>query len=135
MSSRDLAVAFSVTHDQGMTDRDNVRVVYSTSTGRVCVGCGWPQRDCKCSTKASDAPVPVRPQAKLRMEKKGRGGKTVTVVYDLPRNSQFLKDLCGELKRLCGTGGAVADDTIELQGDLRDRVRPFLQKKGFNVKG
>ena len=104
MSSRDLAVPGSVTHDQGMVDRDNVRVVYSTSTGRVCPGCGWPQRECTCSTKASDVPVPMRPQAKLRMEKKGRGGKTVTVVYDLPRNSEFLKNLCGELKRLCVDG-------------------------------
>jgi translation initiation factor 1 len=69
------------------------------------------------------------------MEKKGRGGKTVTVVYDLPRNEAFLKELAQELKRTCGTGGAVAEDTIELQGDLRDRVREYLVKKGWQVKG
>jgi translation initiation factor 1 len=73
--------------------------------------------------------------AKLRMEKKGRGGKTVTVVAGLPRNAAFLKELCQELKRACGTGGAVAEDTIELQGDLRDRVREYLLKKQFVVKG
>jgi translation initiation factor 1 len=59
----------------------------------------------------------------------------VTVVYDLPRNAAFLKDLCGELKRTCGCGGAVREDTVELQGDLRDRVREVFQKKGFAVKG
>lgn len=69
------------------------------------------------------------------MEKKGRGGKTVTVVYDLPQNEAFLKELAQELKRACGTGGAVAENTIELQGDLRDRVRECLQKKGWQVKG
>jgi translation initiation factor 1 len=69
------------------------------------------------------------------MEKKGRGGKTVTVVYDLPNNRAFLEALCQELKRACGTGGAVADDAIELQGDLRERVRGVLLKKGFVVKG
>ena len=69
------------------------------------------------------------------MEKKGRGGKTVTVVYDLPRNAAFLRELSQELKRACGTGGAVVEDTIELQGELRDRVREFLAKKGFTVKG
>lgn len=69
------------------------------------------------------------------MEKKGRGGKTVTVVDGLPRNAAFLKELCQELKRACGTGGAVSDDTIELQGDLRDRVREYLIKKRFLVKG
>jgi len=69
------------------------------------------------------------------VEKKGRGGKTVTVVYDLPKNDAFLKDLGQKLKRTCGTGGAVADGAIELQGDLRDRVRPFLQGLGYIVKG
>ena len=79
--------------------------------------------------------MPARVVAKLRVEKKGRGGKTVTVVYDLPRNAPFLKELSQELKRSCGTGGAVVEDTVELQGDLRDRVREYLEKKGFLVKG
>ena len=69
------------------------------------------------------------------MEKKGRGGKTVTVVAGLPRHAAFLKELCQELKRACGTGGAVSEDAIELQGDLRDRVREYLLKKEFVVKG
>ncbi|HZM97716.1 MAG TPA: translation initiation factor [Vicinamibacterales bacterium] len=73
--------------------------------------------------------------AKLRMEKKGRGGKTVTVVYGLPQNDQFLKDLSQELKKACGTGGAVVEGGVELQGDLRDRVRDVLAKRGFAVKG
>lgn len=112
------------------------RIVYSTSVGRVCPGCGWPAKDCRCSSKrAIEESVPGRVVAKLRLEKKGRGGKTVTVVYDLPNNSGFLKDLAQELKRTCGTGGAVAEDTIELQGDLRERVREYLGKKGFVVKG
>jgi translation initiation factor 1 len=59
----------------------------------------------------------------------------VTVVDGLPRNAAFLKDLSHELKKVCGTGGAVADGTVELQGDLRERVRVFLTKKGFVVKG
>jgi translation initiation factor 1 len=59
----------------------------------------------------------------------------VTVVYDLPRNAAFLKELAQELKRACGTGGAVGDGTVELQGDLRERVRGVLSNKGFVVKG
>ncbi len=112
------------------------RTVYSTSIGRICAGCGWPSKDCKCSVRRTvEETVPGRIVAKLRMEKKGRGGKTVTFVYDLPDNAAFLKDLAHELKRACGTGGAVADNTIELQGDLRDRVRDCLEKKGWTVKG
>jgi translation initiation factor 1 len=73
--------------------------------------------------------------AKLRVEKAGRGGKTVSVVYDLPRNAAFLKELCQELKRACGTGGTVLEGAVELQGDLRERIREILLKKGFGVKG
>jgi translation initiation factor 1 len=117
-----------------MADR-NARTVYSTATGRICPGCGWPERDCKCSQTAATESVPNRIVAKLRLEKKGRGGKTVTVVYDLPNNAAFLKELSQELKRACGTGGSVADGAVELQGDLRDRVREVLAKKGYVVKG
>lgn len=121
-----------------MNDHGKPRLVYSTGFGRACPGCGWPVRDCTCSKRDAGEPVPSSPGkivAKLRMEKKGRGGKTVTVVAGLPRNSAFLRDLCSELKRACGTGGAVSDDTIELQGDLRDRVRDYLLQKHFVVKG
>jgi translation initiation factor 1 len=112
------------------------RLVYSTEAGRVCPGCGWPARDCMCSQKAAaDEPIPARIVARLRMEKKGRGGKTVTVVDGLPQNAAFLKDLGQELKRACGTGGAVNGGAVELQGDLRERVRECLLKKGFAVKG
>jgi translation initiation factor 1 len=119
-----------------MGDGDRARLVYSTGQGRVCSGCGWPENDCKCSSRSAAAEaIPKRLVAKLRMEKKGRGGKTVTVVDGLPNNAAFLKELCQELKRACGTGGAVAEGAIELQGDLRDRVRDCLTRKGMVVKG
>jgi translation initiation factor 1 len=116
--------------------KNNARLVYSTGSDGKCAVCGWPQRDCKCSSRrpASD-PVPARMVAKLRAEKKGRGGKTVTVVYGLPANDDFLKKLCQDLKRTCGTGGTVVDGGIELQGDLRERVRAALEAQGYVVKG
>ena len=69
------------------------------------------------------------------MERAGRAGKTVTVVYGLQNNAAFLKDLAQQLKRTCGTGGTATADGVELQGDLRDRVRDFLRARGFQVKG
>lgn len=69
------------------------------------------------------------------MEKKGRGGKTVTVIFGLPNNDEFRAALCSDLKRTCGCGGAITEDGIELQGELRARVRAQLEKKGFQVKG
>lgn len=114
----------------------NSRLVYSTGSDGKCPVCGWPQRDCKCSTRrAANEPVPSRIVAKLRVEKKGHGGKTVTVVYGLPQNDEFLNTLSQELKRACGCGGAVSEGEIELQGDLSKRLRDVLAKKGYVVKG
>ena len=119
-----------------MTLKNNARLVYSTATAGRCPVCGWPQRDCQCSTRrAADEPIPDRIVAKLRMEKKGRGGKTVTVVYGLPQKAALLNELGQELKRACGTGGTVIDDGVELQGDVRPRVRDALTKRGYIVKG
>ena len=118
-----------------MTGRGNARTVCSTGAGRICPRCGWPELNCQCSSRKANDPLPARIVAKLRMEKKGRGGKTVTVVDGLPRNEAFLKELSQELKRACGTGGTVVDGGIELHGDLRDRVRDVLAQKGFTVKG
>jgi translation initiation factor 1 len=115
---------------------DNARTIYSTAHGSVCPTCGWPVRDCKCSSQfTANEPLPKKIVAKLRLEKKGRGGKAVTVVYDLPKNEAFLKQLAAELKRACGAGGATTADGVEIQGDLRDRVRDLLVKKGWTVKG
>lgn len=120
-----------------MAGRGDARIVYSSGVGRVCPGCGWPAATCRCSQERRSAsdPVPPRIVAKLRTEKAGRGGKTVTVVFGLPRNHTFLTELCQELKRACGTGGTVVDDTVQLQGDLRDRVRAALLARGISLKG
>ena len=117
-----------------MADRRTGTLVYSTGRGRICPGCGSPVLECACS-RTAEQPIPVRIVAKLRMEKKGRSGKTVTVVDGLPHHGAFLKALCQELKRACGTGGAVLEDGVELQGDLRERLRELLVKKQFVVKG
>lgn len=110
-------------------------LVYSSEKGRVCPTCGWPANDCKCSTTNATASVPGKIVAKLRLETKGRGGKAVSVIYDLPENAAFLKALCQDLKRACSVGGAISGNTIELQGDQRERLRALLRKKGYTVKG
>lgn len=111
------------------------RIVYSTEKGEVCPTCGWPVKQCVCSTTRATESIPSRIVAKLRVEKSGRGGKTVSVVDGLPNNADFLKGLAAELKQACGTGGAVKGAAVELQGDHRDRLRALLAKKGWTVKG
>lgn len=72
---------------------------------------------------------------KLRLEKKGRGGKTVTVLDGLPRNSDFLEGLGKELKKLLGTGGTASETFLELQGDHRATLRRILSSRNFLVRG
>lgn len=71
----------------------------------------------------------------LRIEKKGRGGKTVTVLEGFTRDHAFLENLARHLKQSCGTGGTLKDRLIEIRGDFRQRVREILLKEGFQVRG
>jgi translation initiation factor 1 len=109
-------------------------LVYSTDSARKCPKCGWPPRDCRCGTRA-DAAVPAKIVARLRIEKAGRSGKTVTVVDGLPKNREFLKQVASELKQACGTGGTTGETYVEIQGDQREAIRALLAKKGWTVKG
>ncbi len=71
----------------------------------------------------------------IRPEKKGRGGKTVSVIYDFPPHSEdYFKKLTKKLKRECGTGGTFKVDSIEVQGDHREKIKDFLEGLGFKIK-
>lgn len=71
----------------------------------------------------------------LRIEKKGRGGKTVTVLEGFTQDKSHLEGLSSRLKQSCGTGGTLRERIIEIQGDFRLRIREILLKEGFQVKG
>ena len=77
---------------------------------------------------------PDQQTAHIRREKKGRGGKTVTVIMNLQLTNADRKALAKKLKKACGAGGAVKDDTIEIQGDNRDKVVAQLEKMGYKTK-
>lgn len=117
-----------------MSETRRGRLVYSSARGRTCPRCGWPETDCRCAA-ALDQAVPAKLIAHLRVEKAGRGGKTVTVIDNLPRNRTFLAELVAELKKRCGTGGTARDAGVELQGDHRPALRQVLTARGWTVKG
>lgn len=71
----------------------------------------------------------------MRISKQGRGGKTVTVIGGFTREKRLMESLASGLKHHLGCGGTSRDGTIELQGDVRDRVRPLLTSQGYSVKG
>ncbi len=97
------------------------RLVYSTDVGRV-------KEDKAKEQIVGDGNVRVRP------EKKGRGGKLVTVISGLPMAGNDLKAFAKQLKKRCGGGGAVKDGNIELQGDHVDIMVEYLKKEGFEAK-
>ena len=71
----------------------------------------------------------------LHIEKKGRGGKIVTVIQGFTRDRLYVEKLTSQIKRSCGTGGTLKDRLVEIQGDFRTRIREILVKEGFLVKG
>lgn len=117
----------------------NTRLVYSTDPkeNQQCPKCKELMPECTCP-----APVEIKGRnfvAVLRIEKSGRGGKTVTVIDQLPKLEIFLKELAAELKKKCGVGGTYLMDrkegVVEIQGDKRDLIRKILGDKGYKVKG
>lgn len=106
-------------------------LVYSTDAGRHCPDCGKPTDACICK----QALIPEGDGiARVRRESKGRGGKTVTTVTGVPVSAEVLKELATSLKRRCGTGGALKDGIIEIQGDHVDILIAELIKQGFKAK-
>ncbi len=112
--------------------KSNASLVWSSELGRICPDCGRPVTGCACrgrkSRPAGDGII------RVRRESKGRGGKTVTVVSGIPLDDAALKELAGELKRRCGSGGTVKDGEIEIQGDHSDLLVAELPRRGFRVK-
>ncbi len=108
------------------------RLVYSTDPAfaKRCPKCG--RYPCRCPKPVSLPPE--QQTVRILRERKGRGGKTVTVAADLKLTPEDLRGLGKELRRLCGTGGTVKDGNIEVQGDHRDKVAEALRRKGYKVK-
>ena len=71
---------------------------------------------------------------RLLRDRKSRGGKTVTLVTGLSGATSELESLASDLKRLCGTGGTLRGDVIEIQGEFRDRLKAELERRGYTVK-
>lgn len=115
------------------------RLVYSSDGAhlRLCKKCGEDPCECADSIQNIKPIDPLKVTLKIKLEKNGRGGKLVTVIFDLPHNPSYFEDLTKKLKNTCGAGGTFKKDSpsqIELQGDQREKSELFLQKMGFKTK-
>jgi len=121
----------------------DTRLVYSSDPklNEKCAKCKEVRSECTCAPEiAPEKGVKgYKFTAVLRIEKQGRGGKTVTVIDRLPKSELFLKDLTTKLKKKCGSGGTYLmdgrDGVIEIQGDKRELVRAMLAQEGISAKG
>jgi len=123
-SLADLAAAFGkepIKNGSESINNDNT-LVYTTNSGRI------KQNSHQQQITASDG------FAKVRRETKGRKGKGVITITGLGLDTKALKYLAKKLKKICGTGGTVVDEVIEIQGDKRDVIKTVLEKEGFKVK-
>lgn len=117
----------------------NTRLVYSTDPKDkvVCSDCKQLKDECRC--RIQDDVKQGHFTVVFRLEKNGRGGKTVTIMDGFPRNEEYLKGLTKELKAKCGVGGThlltEKSGIIEIQGDKRDQLKKILETKAIKYKG
>ncbi len=142
-STQDFGVGIEIEpflYECGVTNMSkDGRLVYSTDPelNRKCPRCKEVVSECTCEPEVD--PKSYRFVAVLRIEKQGRGGKTVTVIDRLPKNEIYLKELTTMLKKKCGSGGTYLmggkEGVIEIQGDKRELVRTLLEKENIKFKG
>ncbi len=118
---------------------DDAKLVYSTDPekNKTCPKCRELMESCSC--KVHERVRGGTFAVVLRIEKAGRGGKTVTVIDGFPRSEPVLKDMARDLKARCGSGGTYGYGEkfgfVEIQGDKREVLRKFFSSKGITCKG
>ncbi len=104
--------------------KDNLKMVYSTNSDYE------PEEDSK---KQETLPA-EKQQLRVWIDRKGRKGKTATLVKDFVGSEDDLKDLAKLLKSKCGTGGSVKEGEIIIQGDMQSKVTELLISFGYPTK-
>lgn len=77
---------------------------------------------------------PEQQDLRIQATRSGRKGKTVTVVTGFQHQPETLNKLLKKLKSQCGSGGTIKDDTLELQGDHKQKLLETLTQMGYKAK-
>jgi len=110
-------------------------LVYSTHQGEMCPKCSAAKNDCRCKEMDEQQKLAqLDGIVRIHRETKGRKGKGVTLIKGIPLADKELKALAKTMKQQCGTGGAIKDGVIEIQGDQRAVLKAFLEKRQYSVK-
>jgi translation initiation factor 1 len=106
---------------------DKSKLVYST--GQVI-----PRKEKQAERAAITGISPSRQRVIVRLDRKGRGGKAVTVIEGLLLVQREKESLLKQLKSRLGAGGAVKDEFLEIQGDHRENLMTILEGMGYRPK-
>jgi len=107
-------------------NKNKIGVVYSTNPDY--------QYQYEGEENIVDTLPPQQQKLHVRIERSGRGGKTVTVVDNFVGTPDDLNALGKTLKGKCGVGGTVKDGQIIIQGEFRERIVTLLKEMGYPVR-
>lgn len=109
------------------------KLVYSTSGANNCEKCGKALHKCRCAVQ-QPAGESSSGGALIQLQRKGRGGKEVTVVTGLTLNGMEMLALLQELKSSLGCGGTLKQQQLELQGNRIEAIKSALKHRGIAAK-
>jgi len=82
--------------------------------------------------ETEEATLPKEKQLlRIALDKRNRGGKTVTLISGFTGRNEDIETLTKQLKVKCGAGGAAKDGAIIIQGDVRSKAHDYLTKEGY----
>jgi len=81
-----------------------------------------------------ETPEPGKQHLRVSIDRKGRKGKTVTLISGFAGKEDDLSELAKMLKSRCGTGGSAKDKQVIIQGDFCGKVIDILKREGYKVK-
>jgi translation initiation factor 1 len=106
---------------------ENSKLVYSTDQP-------VPRKEKPLKRHSQAEARPAQQKLTVRLERKSRGGKSVTVIEGLQLTQIERETLLKQLKAKLGTGGTVKDTNLEIQGDHREALIHALEKTGYRPK-
>lgn len=106
--------------------KSRLGVVYSTNPDF--------QYETEAPAPEAETLPPQKQRLTVRIDRRARAGKQVTLVEGFVGRSEDLAALAKTLKTKCGVGGTAKDGEITIQGDLRDKVVALLKEMGYNAK-
>ncbi len=116
-----------------MKNDSDASLIYSTDRGAICPDCSQAVSECICRQIKRNVLPESGGKIIIRHETAGRRNKGMTIISGLPLSQEDLERLAKKLKSTLGTGGAVKDYTIELQGQQCEKVAVALRRLGYMI--